>query len=85
MNWRRSTHWKGTGPEAAFGAPATKPSGIWRRSPATAPLTLTAESLTSCTMRPFSSYFRVMGMRTPSTACQSDSTASYVTSPQMLS
>ena len=76
MNWRRSTHWNGTAPVAGFAAPVRKASGMASESEATAPLTLALVIFVSATTRPFSSYFCVVAMRTPSIVCQSDSTRS---------
>ena len=76
MNWRRITHWYGTRPVAGFAAPVLNAAGIASRSAAIGALTLASVIFMSTTGRPFSSYFRLVATRTPSTAFQSDSTRS---------
>ena len=61
---------------AGLAAAALTASGIAKRSAATGALMMTSVSLVSCTVRPFSSYFWVMGTWTPLTACQSENTRS---------
>ena len=85
MNCRRMIHWYGTPAAAARRAVARKGAGIAKRSAATGVFTVMSLSFTSITVRPFSSYLRDAAMRVVPTVCQSASTRSQVTSPQMLS
>ncbi len=85
MNCRRMIHWYGTPAAADARAVARKGAGIARRSAATGVFRVMSLSFTSITVRPFSSYLRDVAMRVVPTVCQSASTRSQVTSPQMLS
>jgi hypothetical protein len=68
-----------------LGAPVMLAWGIPNRSAATGALILAPAMLISITVRPFSSYVRLVAIFTLSKVFQSERTRSYVTSPWMLS